>query len=175
MKRRNRYQIYLDVIDACFWALSAWMVYWATGKLGWHSLYIPDALYPLVWLAARGTVFVLLFLLLIPGLRDEFSELAWKRAAVNFAYFMLIAPWIIWIGAGFLESRIIAEARLHEHLVSPMIYDQHRSTGIVHDHNVGGIAFNEFVGGLSLISTMGKLMPFIFTALFKWHRWRDGG
>lgn len=164
------------MIDICFWLQLLVGAWWLAFDLGWLNVPLTTLEFVITFLGYPVAWLVLIFLILARFLRDEFAEAIWQRAAANLVNIMVVVPLILMLLAATFEQDLIIWAKTLEHFVPGEVYDQYpngRAAASVHDHNVGGIAFNEMAGVGYLLILVAQLVPFLFAALFKWHRWRE--
>ncbi len=165
------YRHYQQLMDIAFWVL---LIGYGRGLLllaGVPKAYLLAEWRPLN-LAFGSLVlavqFMLITLIMLRHLRDEYAEQVWQRAAGSLVRLVTVAPflwfafnwafldsggWIDWLRAN------PAETIIPQHAVLPNPTD---SAGI---HQFEAISF--------AIIKFSQYFPLAFAALYKWHRWQD--
>ncbi len=112
--------------------------------------------------------FLLIVLILIRQLRDEYAEQLWQKAAASLIKLLSLTPFL-WIAFHYLflhKTGFLEWLRAHpDSTLIPahaLLRNPTDSTGI---HQFEAISF--------MIIKFTQYFPLAFVALYRWHRWQD--
>jgi hypothetical protein len=103
------------------------------------------------------------------SLRDEYAERLWQKTVASFAKIVLFLPWVymVLVLLLFLADRPMASWLPKDPLESifpTLPFDEPKFKSV---------SWHESQGISETIGWIWKYAPFLFLALYKWHRWRE--
>lgn len=171
IKWQSTYRHYNRLMDFTFWVL---LVAYARGLLGLAgvpSTYLLELGAPLN--LALGIFFILsqillIVLILMRRLRDEYAEQLWQKSAASFVRILPLFP-MLWLTGIFIfadQGGWLDSLRANPNVT------------ILPDHAVlpnptESIGIYQFEGLNFVVLKLTQYFPLLFAALYKWHRWQD--
>ncbi len=160
--KKTRYQWYDTIVDGGFFICIVALA------IGWgFRLFAPDGSQMIGlanWIAGPAFYlgwFVLLFTIAARFMRDEYADRLWRQTAANFALIMIFAPPLLYIMAIMFHSPIA-----HWFAEGGVAF---RAAGTPDDYPA---QWNMYSGLVIALSFIALYCPVIFTAIYKFHRWR---
>lgn len=168
---KSGYRHYNLLMDVAFWVL---LVGYSRGFLflaGVPGPYLPGdwRWFNLVFGSfVLALQFLLIVLILVRRLRDEYAEQLWQKAAGSLVRLLSITPFL-WIA---FQSLVLHKAGWLEWLranpeltVIPKHALMRNPTESIGIHQFEAISF--------IIIKFTQYFPLVFAGLYKWHRWQD--
>lgn len=171
IRLKNGYRHYNLLMDISFWVL----------LIGYSRSFMMTAGVPKVYVLGSwrwfnlgvgsfvlAVQFLLIALVLMRRLRDEYAEQLWQKAAASLVRVLALTPFL-WMGIMILLG---SQAGWLDWLRANPEYSllpQH-----AHFRNTtDSIGIDQFSAINFTIIKITQYFPFAFLALYKWHRWRD--
>lgn len=168
---KSGYRHYNQLLDFAFWVL---LVAYARGLLGLAGVpgrYLFNA-WPtiniLLGVFFISTQIVLIALILMRSLRDEYAERLWQKSAASFVRLLPLFP-VLWLLGIFIfadQGGWLNSLRANPRM---MIIPNHA----ILPNPTESIGIYQFEGLNFVVLKLTQYFPLVFAALYKWHRWRD--
>ena len=122
------------------------------------------------WTVLSAVLFLSTWLLLVVlvvrrAWRDEYAQALWDQSAASFAKLLAVAP----LPLAVLLTMAL-QAYQTEISATPL---EQMPQGDTQDASLGASG-QQFLTISRVLLLIGVYFPFLFIAIYKWHRWRDG-
>lgn len=170
------YRHYNLLIDFCFWV----QLYAFSKAILQDFGVLPRPLYP--YNAFGNTLYILHNALVIPALmmlpillvvrrfRDEFAEAIWQNTTRTFSVVLILVPWI-WFAFWQVGMELNGGLDWFLGLDIPQFVNH----PIAHQDLKASGGVRELLSIDFVFQFLGIFGPFLFAAIYKWHRWRSEG